>query len=234
MRQRLRAFPRVPGLTPVSSSPGPTACVSTSDAILPPVKSSVLRPGLPKGRWWRVADAAAMTCGVVFVFAGTLLWTLQSHGKVDPRDLTVGAATPVDAGWFAAVLLVLVALVASAGLPHAPGSAESGRSAAGQIAASVAAAVGTGIGTSLGNIWVYGPQDRCFYADCWPAATQAAAAAAPGALAALALLTAGLLSRRSAWRMRAFLPAAIWAVALLALRAAWDPLLLPVFQGPPP
>jgi hypothetical protein len=202
--------------------------------MLSPVIQRHIHLTSTRSRRWRIANSAAMWLGLLITFVVMALWGIQSHGKVDPRSLRQGDATPVDASWVLAVLLSLTALVAVAGLPRSRDASDVWGSGAGQIGGAIAAGLGTLTGALLGNIWIYGPQDRCVYASCWPAGLQAAAAAVPGALAAIALLTAGLLARRVAWRSRALLPALVWIAALLLLRTLWGPLLVPIFQGAPP
>jgi hypothetical protein len=202
--------------------------------MLSPVTQRDMHLTSTPSRRWRIANVATIGSGLLGTFVVMLLWGFQSHGKIDPRSLRQGDATPLDAAWIIALLLSLTALVAVAGLPRSRDAEDAWGSGAGQIAGSVAAGLGTLTGTLLGNIWIYGPQDRCVHASCWPAHFQAAAAAAPGAVTAIALLTAGLLARRVAWPTRALLPALVWVAAVLLLRALWGPLLVPVFQGSPP
>ena len=90
------------------------------------------------------------------------------------------------------------------------------------------------IGTSLGSIWIYGPEDRCVYADCWPADLQSLAAAVPGLLTATLLFAMAALVGRLSWRVRALVPAAVWLVSAIAVRVLWEPLLIPILQAPPP
>lgn len=185
-------------------------------------------------RFRPLVNAAVMTAGVVTVFVTTILWGMQSHGQVDPRNLELLPATPVDATWLAMAAVTVVGLLASAGLPRIGQSGSTVGSAVGQAAAALAAASGTLIGASLGNIWLYGPQDRCVFANCWPADAQAAAAAFPGVLVAALLMVMAVLVARVTWRTRAVVPAAAWLVSIVTLRALWEPLLVPVFQAPTP
>lgn len=244
--RKLAGFPTTarPGRAPASM---PASSPRLADVVLPAVPRRAVRAMLtkvnqtssrgpaPGSGWLRpAADVAVTAGGAVLVFLTTILWGVQSHGRVDPRDLVLGPATPMDGQWFAALTVSTAALLATAGLPGDRRSDRALGSAVGQAAGALAAAAGTLAGASIGSIWLYGPQDRCAYVSCWPATAQAVAAAVPGALAAMALVAMAVLVRRLAWRTRAVLPAATWLVSLLALRAAWEPLVVPILQAPPP
>lgn len=188
-----------------------------------------------RSRWWRLASGVTTTCGVLAVLTGTVLYALGAPGRVDPRDLArVYDPAPVDAGLVAVVGAVALGLVAAAGLPRHRLSSEAIGSAVGQAMAAVAALVGTAFGSRIGNIWIYGPDDKCVYASCWPAGAQAAIAAVPGLLAAGALFVGALLVSRKRWLVRATVPAGVWLGAVLLARLTWNPWLLPILQGSPP
>lgn len=182
----------------------------------------------------RIVDVAIMATGLVLVFVVALLWCLQSHGQVDPRRLVRLPVTPMDAAWFAALGSMAGGVMAAAGLPSARHTRAAVRSAFGQGAAALAVGAGTGMGTSLGNLWIYGPEDRCVYADCWPADLQAFAAAVPGLLTAAMLLAMAARVGSLSWRTRALVPAAAWLGSAIAVRVLWEPMLIPILQAPPP
>ncbi|MCD5315908.1 hypothetical protein [Kineosporia babensis] len=55
----------------------------------------------------------------------------------------------------------------------------------------------------------------------------------PVGLLGLTMVVMGLACRRLSWRVRALTPAIVWAGATVVLSVLWQPLLMPLFEGPP-
>jgi len=176
--------------------------------------------------WIATAGLAVMVGSASYAFGGNI--------SVDPRGLDrVNSPLLFGTDFVAVTVVVALGTAAAAGAPRPQRATGSLGSAVGQFSVALMLILGTAIGSLLNSIWTFGPDYRCVYPSCWPANAQSLVGSLPGLVTAVAVLVAALLVGRLGWTVRAIFPACTWLLSVVALRLIWEPLLLPVFTGPP-
>jgi hypothetical protein len=174
-----------------------------------------------------VVAASTVTLAVCSTLLGIGTGALQ---HVDPRAGRMVVYPVLESGASIVGILAILALAAAAcpGLttrwttPHRIAHGVGG----------VVVVLGTWFGHTVSTAVVFAAADTtCRYEGCWPMTMQTFAAAAPTALLGAAMVTAALV--RLPWMVRRWSPVALWVVLLTVQRALWDPVLLPLFMGPP-
>jgi hypothetical protein len=175
-----------------------------------------------------VAGAAVLPFGLASLAFGDQL------ARVDPTSVAVDRVrpgVPIDLLWVWLLVYAAAVVVLLAGVPR-PGPFWTAR---GSLRGAIVQAIGGLVvaGETLAVHYAGFYFGDCTYAGCWPWTEQAAALAAPGILAGLAMLVMALLVRKVPWWARAVLPLVVFLTTLAVQYAVWDAYLLPIFEGPP-
>lgn len=79
-----------------------------------------------------------------------------------------------------------------------------------------------------------GSQPPCTYTSCWPQGYQETATAIPIVIAVIAMILTSTLGRQLRWSQRATVPSTTFVILTIAQLVAWDRLLIPFLNAPPP
>ncbi|ONI67397.1 hypothetical protein BWI15_30155 [Kribbella sp. ALI-6-A] len=175
-----------------------------------------------------VAGAAVLPFGLASLTFGDRL------AQVDPTSVAVDRirpGEPIDLLWIWLLMYAAAIVVLLAGVPR-PGPLWSAR---GSLRGAVVQAVGGLVvaGETFAVHYAGFYFGDCTYAGCWPWTEQAAALAAPGVSAGLAMLVMAVLVCEVPWWVRAVVPLVVFLTTLTVQYAVWDAYLVPIFQAPP-
>ncbi|GEA87313.1 hypothetical protein Q760_07920 [Cellulomonas cellasea DSM 20118] len=193
--------------------------------------SAWTRSALP--RLARAASAALTAVSLVTLAVSASLLGVGS-GALRHVDPQAGAALVFPVAESAATVVGILAslALAAAACPGLTTRWSPPRRGA-QAAGGVVVALGTWLGHAVSRALSTGYTDTpCRYDGCWPSTPQTLAAAAPTVLLGVAMVVVACLPWP--WAVRRWAPVLTWVVLLGVQRALWEPVLLPLFVGPPP